>query len=122
MSQQITTELWPKFRPLLVKVFPQSSELGEAETQFYSFFAFLLLLSEFELEPSEARGALTSGSPKGRSQVAWYWCRQADSGTDYGANLYRERLKYLLSEVWPVERASRGTDNCKFGGTCYLLW
>ncbi len=104
---QITAELWPIFRPLLLTVFPHSGELGDYERQLYSFFAFLLLHPDLKLESAEARDALTVGSSNGRTQVAWYWWRQADSATDYGAKLYRERLKYLLTDVWPLEQELR---------------
>jgi hypothetical protein len=92
---------------LLFTVFPHSVDLGDYERQLYSFFAFLLLHSEFALESAEARHALTVGSFNGRTQVAWYWWRQADSATDHGAKLYRERLKYLLTDVWPLEQELR---------------
>jgi hypothetical protein len=102
-SPRMTPELWPVIRPLLLKVFPHSAELGELENQLYLLFADVLLHEEFPLEPSEARHALTVGSAAGRAQVGWLWRRQAHSATDYGAALFRNRLKYLLTSVWPLE-------------------
>jgi hypothetical protein len=105
---RITPELWPALRPSLLKVFPHSDDLGRYEDQFYSLFASVLLHADLDLESAEARHALTVGSPKGRSRVAWFWWRQADSSTDYGEKLYWERLKYLLTDVWPLDRELRG--------------
>jgi hypothetical protein len=84
-----------------------SADLGGAEEQFYAFFAFILLKPDIPLDATDARLALQHGTPAGRSHVAWYWWRQADSATDYGATLYRERLKYLLTTVWPLEQELR---------------
>jgi len=88
---------------LLLDVFPHTSELGEHESHLYSLFAFVLLHDDFTLEAEQARRALTVGSSKGRTQVAWYWWQQTNSATDYGATLFRERLKYLLTAVWPLD-------------------
>jgi hypothetical protein len=77
--------------------------LGEFEDNFYSVLAFVLLKDEFIVDPADAREALRAATPKGRSHVAWYWWRQVDSATNYGATLFRERLKYLLTSVWPLE-------------------
>jgi hypothetical protein len=104
ISPQITPELWAVLRPLFLDVFPHSQKLGQHEGDLYSLLAFILLRENFPLGPEEARRALTVGSSKGRSRVAWYWWRQADSATEYGATLFRERLKYLLTDVWPLEQ------------------
>jgi len=85
MGWQITPELWLPFRPLFLKVVAHSGTLGDYEDHFYSLFAFLLMNAEFGLESAEGRRALAVGSAKGRAQVAWCWCRQADSNPDYGA-------------------------------------
>jgi hypothetical protein len=95
--------------------------LGDYEDQFYSFFAFLLLHADYALDTRDARNALSVATPKGRAQVAWYWWRQADSATDYGATLYRERLKFLLTNVWPIERELRdeaASENLAKLATC----
>jgi hypothetical protein len=121
MSPRITPELWPVLCPLLLKVFPHSAALGDYEDQFYSFFAFLLLHADYALDTRDARNALSVATPKGRAQVAWYWWRQADSATDYGATLYRERLKFLLTNVWPIERELRdeaASENLAKLATC----
>jgi hypothetical protein len=102
-SPRITPELWAAMEPNFLATFPHSPELGQGETPFYALFAFLLLHEEFTIDAVDARGALTNGSPKGRSQVAWYWWRQAESASEYGATLFRERLNYLLTNVWPIE-------------------
>jgi hypothetical protein len=107
MNPGITPALWPSLRPLLLKVFPHSAEFEDYEQHLYSFFAFILLHAEFTIEALEARRALTAGSPAGRAQVAWYWWRQVDSADDYGAKLYRERLKFLLTDIWPLEQHLR---------------
>jgi hypothetical protein len=107
MNPGITPALWPSLHPLLLKVFPHSAEFGDYEQQLYSFFAFILLHAEFTIEALDARRALTVGSPAGRAQVAWYWWRQVDSADDYGARLYRDRLKYVLTEIWPLEQHLR---------------
>jgi hypothetical protein len=103
VSGRITPELWMVFGPLFLATCPNSSRLGDLEDQFYSVFAFILLHEEFTLDSQEARTALRVGTPKGRAHVAWYWWRQVDSATDYGATLFRERLRYLLTDVWPLE-------------------
>jgi hypothetical protein len=102
-SPRMTPELWSAICPLFLKVFPHSAQLGELENQLYLLFGDVLLHEEFPLEPSDARHALTVGSAAGRAQVAWLWWRQADSATDYGATLFRDRLKHLLTSVWPLE-------------------
>ncbi len=107
MSPRVTPELWPALCPLLLGVFPHSAALGDYEDQFYSLFAFRPPHADYALDARDARNALTIATPKGRAQVAWYWWRQADSATDYGATLYRERLKFLLTNVWPIERELR---------------
>jgi hypothetical protein len=103
VSGHITPELWAVLGPLFLATCPNSWKLGDFEDQFYSVFAFILLHEEFALNPREARTALKLGTPKGRSHVAWYWWRQVDSATDYGGTLFRERLKYLITDVWPLE-------------------
>jgi hypothetical protein len=103
MSARITPDLWAAIRPMFLATFLQVSALGKAATQFYSVFAFVLLHEEFVIDAADARLALTRASSEGRSQLAWYWWRQTDSATEYGATLFRERLKYLLTEVWPLE-------------------
>jgi hypothetical protein len=107
MRPQITPEFWPLLRPLLLKAIPHSDDLGKYENQLYSFLGFILLRADYEIDPADARHALTIASPKGRAHVAWFWWRQSDSATDYGATLYRDRLKYLLTSVWPLEQELR---------------
>ena len=102
-SPRMTPELWFVIRPLFLKLFPHSSELGAVERPLYSLLAHLLLREEFQLDPSEAQYVLRAGTAEGRELVAWYWWRQADSATDYGATLFRDRLKHLLTSVWPKE-------------------
>jgi hypothetical protein len=112
MNPQVTPGFWPSFRPLFLGAFPRSDELGEfAEGQLYELLAWLLLRPEYELGAAEARQALSLGSPKGRARVAWFWWRQSDSATEYGANLFRERLKYLLESVWPLDRDLRDEES-----------
>jgi len=121
MNPGITPALWPFLRPLLLKVFPHSGEFGDYEQQLYSFFAFILLNAEFTIEALDARRALTVGSSAGRAQVAWYWWRQVDSADDYGAKLYRSRLKFLLTEIWPLEQDLRdqtSSENLAELATC----
>lgn len=103
-NPRVSLALWPKFRPAFLQIFSHSPELGDFETQLSSFFAWLLLHPEYELTQREARDAFSGLSDKARERVAWYWWRQSDSATDYGAALYRERLKYLLTSVWPLDR------------------
>jgi hypothetical protein len=110
-SARITPELWEAMRSRFLDTFPHSSELGKSETQFYSLFAYALLREEFTIDAADARRALERAPLKGRTHVAWYWWRQADSATDYGATLFRERLKYLLTDVWPMEVGLRGQDS-----------
>jgi hypothetical protein len=110
MRPRITPELWPALRSAFLKMFPHSGDLGEAEDAFYSFFAWLLLHPEYELTGGQARQALTVAPAKGRAHVAWYWWRQTDSATDYGAKLYAQRLKYLLESVWPLEQELRNEE------------
>jgi len=102
-SPRMTPELWSVIRPLFLQLFPHSGDLGELENQLYRLFGHVLLREEFPLEPSEARRALTLGTAAGRAQVAWLWWRQADAAPDYGATLFHDRLKYLLTNVWPLE-------------------
>jgi hypothetical protein len=99
----ITPELWAVLRTLFLATCSKSANLGDFEDHFYSVLAFILLDEEFATSPQEARTALKESTPKGRSHVAWYWWRQVDSATDYGATLFRERLRYLLTDVWPLE-------------------
>ncbi len=106
-SPQLTPELWLALRPHFLDVFPHSADLEASEDQFYAFFASILLKPDILFDAGDARRALQQGTPKGRSHVAWYWWRQADSAPDYGATLYRERLKYLLTTVWPLEQELR---------------
>jgi len=110
-AARITPELWTAIRPSFLATFPRSSELGHAETQFYALFAFLLLHEEFVIDAADGRRALANASPKGRSHVAWYWWRQTDSATDYGATIFRERLRYLLTDIWPIEVDLREQDS-----------
>lgn len=104
---RVTPELWPSLRPLMLKALPHSGDLGRYEDSIYSVLAFILLDPDFELTATDARQALTVASRLGRSRVAWYWWRQADSTTDYGEKLYKERLRFLLTDVWPVDLALR---------------
>jgi hypothetical protein len=78
--------------------------LGQSEEQHYAVLAWVLLQEGYPLAPVDARRALTKGTLKGRARVAWYWTVQVDSDTEYGAALFRERLKVLLESVWPIER------------------
>jgi hypothetical protein len=104
ISPQVTPKLWAVLRPFFLDAFQRSPILGQREDQLYSLLAYLLLREDFPLGSEEARLALTVGSQKGRSQVAWYWWRQVDSATEYGATLFRERLRCLLTDVWPLEQ------------------
>jgi hypothetical protein len=113
MTARISQQLWPALRSRFLSGFSHSNQLGRSEEQFYSFYAFVLLHADLEVDAGEARTALTVGSQKGRAAVAWYWWRQAESSTDNGAALYQERLKYLLTAVWPIEVALKDDDSSK---------
>lgn len=111
MAPRITPELWDVLKPFFLGVFLHSVELGRYEDHLYGFFAFALLHEDLAIDPVEAQAALRVGAPQGRSHVAWYWWRQVDSATDYGATLFRERLKYLLTHVWPIDHELRAGDS-----------
>jgi hypothetical protein len=107
LSPGLTPDLWLALRPLLLRAVPHSADLGNAEEQFYAFLAFILLKPDIPLDAPDARRALQQATPKGRSEVAWYWSQQAASATDYGATLYRARVKFLITNVWPLEQELR---------------
>jgi hypothetical protein len=103
-NPQVTPDLWQIIAPMFLKMFPISQQLGQSEEQLYAVLAWVLLQEGYPLAPVDARRALTKGTLKGRARVAWYWTVQVDSDTEYGAALFRERLKVLLESVWPIER------------------
>ncbi len=111
MSPRVTLGLWTVFRSVFLAAIHHSGKLDRYEDQFYSLLAYLLLHEEFTFEAEQARSALTAASPRGRSQVAWYWWHQTHSATDYGASLFRDRLKHLLTVVWPLELELREPDS-----------
>ncbi|MDQ2777319.1 MAG: hypothetical protein M3Y57_20735 [Acidobacteriota bacterium] len=107
LSPGLGPELWLALRPLFLGVISHSAELGDAERQFYGLFAFVLLAADIPIDPVAARGALQRATSAGRSYVVEYWWQHAESATDYGATLYRERLEYLLTRIWPLEKELR---------------
>ncbi len=107
MSPNLTPDLWSALRQLVLDAVPHAHELGRYEDYFYQFIASVLLHPGFEFEPYQARVALTAASPAGRAAVASHWMQHVNSATDHGATLFRERLRYLIESVWPIELALR---------------
>jgi hypothetical protein len=96
-------ELWSEFGPFFMATVPHAPKLGKSEKAFYQFFGFLLLHSEFVFDPDERQRWLREISADGRHEISWVWMQQTNNATDYGAKVYRERLRSLLHDLWPQE-------------------
>ncbi len=103
-SPRMTPDLWESIEPLFLSMFDFSNRLAESEENLYALLAWILFQEGLPLDPAKAREALRKGTDKGRARFVGYWAAQVYSDTEYGANLYRERLSFLISSVWPIDR------------------